>query len=56
MACFCTLAAGIGADLAVVMLVHAAFLGAHTANFFAKQQVLMPYFRFSIQQPCRLAA
>jgi hypothetical protein len=36
MACFCALAAGISTYLAMVVLVHAAFFGAHPAYFFAK--------------------
>jgi hypothetical protein len=36
MASFCALAAGFCTYLAMVMLVHAAFLSAHPAYFFAK--------------------
>jgi hypothetical protein len=44
MASFSTDFTGFGTTLAMIMLVHPTFVGTHAANFFAQNQVLMPYF------------
>ena len=48
--------AGVGADLAMFMIVFVAFFGAHAADLLTYQEVLLSYLRIALNQPGSLKA